>query len=129
MIYNPVEGKYIFTKNEMQIYADVLDEFKTRHAALADKIEQTYIIGNRMMDYLEKQIVIDYHLRGEQEELERDYPQLAEKAKKYLGFELYYELSNECGKPLSPDHRAFKRLMELAEEQNQKINEALDLHH
>jgi hypothetical protein len=46
-----------------------------------------------MLDYLEKQIIIDYHLRGEQQELEKEHAELAEKAKKYLGFELYYELS------------------------------------
>ena len=46
-----------------------------------------------MLDYLEKQIIIDYHLRGEQTELEKEHPDIAEKAKKYLGFEFYYELS------------------------------------
>jgi len=47
------------------MYADVLDEFKFRHAAMSSKIEETYRIGNKMMDYLEKQMIIDYHLRGE----------------------------------------------------------------
>ena len=57
-----------------------------------------------MMDYLEKQIIIDYHLRGEQAELEKEHPEIAEKAKKYLGFEFYYELSTqEAGKPLDPE--------------------------
>jgi hypothetical protein len=44
----------------------LLDEFKTRHQTLSDKIEATYRIGNQMLDYLEKQIILDYHLRGEQ---------------------------------------------------------------
>ncbi len=44
----------------------LLDEFKTRHTTLSDKIEQTYTIGREMLDYLEKQIILDYHLRGEQ---------------------------------------------------------------
>ncbi len=47
------------------MYADILDEFETRHKTLSDKIEQTYRVGNLMLDYLEKQIIIDYHLRGE----------------------------------------------------------------
>jgi hypothetical protein len=43
-----------------------------------------------MLDYLEKQMILDYHLRGEQQELETEHSELAVKAKKYLGFELYY---------------------------------------
>ena len=46
-----------------------------------------------MLEYLEKQIILDYHLKGEQSELEKEFPELADKAKKYLGFEFYYELS------------------------------------
>jgi hypothetical protein len=68
----------------------LLDEFKTMHKTLADKIEDTYTIGNQMCDYLEKQIILDYHLRGEQSLLEEEYPDLAKEAKKYLGLELYY---------------------------------------
>jgi hypothetical protein len=78
----------------------ILDEFETRHKTLSDKIEHTYRVGNLMLDYLEKQIILDYHLRGEQIELEKEHPELAEMAKKYLGFELYYELSSQEGKPL-----------------------------
>lgn len=32
-------------------------------------------------------------MRGEQETLEKSHPLLAEKAKKFLGFECYFELS------------------------------------
>jgi hypothetical protein len=42
-----------------------------------------------MLDYLEKQIILDYHLRGEQAILQREHKDLAEIAKKYLGTELY----------------------------------------
>lgn len=63
-----------------------------------------------MLDYLEKQIIIDYHLRGEQAELEKEHPEVAEKAKKYLGFEMYYELSGK-NKPLGADTEEFKFLM------------------
>ena len=47
------------------MYADILDEFETRHKTLSNKIEHTYRIGNLMLDFLEKQIILDYHLRGE----------------------------------------------------------------
>lgn len=87
----------------------ILDEFETRHKTLSDKIEQTYRVGNLMLDYLEKQLILDYHLRGEQGELEKEHPELAEKAKKYLGFELYYELSSqEQGKPIPEDSEIYK---------------------
>ena len=59
-----------------------MDEFETRHKTLSDKIEHTYRIGNLMLDYLEKQIILDYHLRGEQSDLEKTHTELAEIAKK-----------------------------------------------
>ena len=63
--YNPAEGKFFFSKNDLVHYTMILDEFQTRHRNLADKINETYKIGNLMLDFLEKQIIIDYHLRGE----------------------------------------------------------------
>jgi hypothetical protein len=88
----------------LNLYATILDEFETRHKTMSDKIEHTYRIGNCMLDYLEKQIILDYHLRGEQVDLEKDHPELADLAKKYLGYELYYELSASAGgKPLPID--------------------------
>lgn len=56
----------------------ILDDFETRHKTLSDRIDQTYRLGNVMLNYLEKQIILDYHLRGEQAELEKDHPELAE---------------------------------------------------
>jgi hypothetical protein len=46
-----------------------------------------------MLDYLEKQMILDYHLRGEQNLLEEEHKELAAKAKDYLGLSLYFELS------------------------------------
>jgi len=63
------------------MYADILDEFETRHKTMSDKIEHTYRIGNLMLDFLEKQIILDYHLRGEQADLEKEHPELAELGK------------------------------------------------
>lgn len=100
----------------------LLDEFKTRHQTLSDKIEATYRIGNQMLDYLEKQIILDYHLRGEQQLLEKEHPELVEKAKKYLGFELYYDLTKDQGKPLPQDHKAFKTIMDMSEDLNKKYH-------
>ena len=55
----------MFSKNDLVLYTMLLEEFQTRHRTLSDKIEETYRIGNLMLDYLEKQIILDYHLRGE----------------------------------------------------------------
>jgi len=124
--YNPAEGKYMFSKNDLVLYTMLLEEFETRHKTLSDKIEETYRIGNLMLDYLEKQIILDYHLRGEQEELEKEHPELAEKAKKYLGFELYYSQPEE-GKPLK-DTQTFKRIMVKVEELNAKFQQDMELY-
>ena len=82
-----------------------------------------------MLDYLEKQIIIDYHLRGEQAELEKDHPEIAEKAKKYLGSEFYYELStHEANKALDPESQSFKALMVKSDELNKKYRTDMDTH-
>ena len=76
-----------------------------------------------MLDFLEKQIILDYHLRGEQADLEKEHPELAEYAKKYIGYEMYYELSAQAGgKPLPVDSPAFRQIMVKAEELNKKFH-------
>ena len=63
----------------------VVDEFKTRHTTITDSINDTYRIGNKLLDYVEKQVIIDFHLKGKQAYMEEKYPKLTEKAKKFLG--------------------------------------------
>ena len=90
----------------------LIDEFQTRHRAIKQSIGETYRIGNRLLDYLEKQIIIDYHLRGEQEKLVLQFPHLKEKAQKFLGFEMYFELSVQPdGIPMSVNDPFFKKLI------------------
>jgi hypothetical protein len=31
-------------------------------------------MGNKMLEYMERQIILDFHFRGEQDVFERDYP-------------------------------------------------------
>ena len=57
-----------------------LDDFQTRHSTIANRIEETYNIGNKMLEYLEKQIILDFHLRGDQDQFEEQYPDLKQKA-------------------------------------------------
>jgi hypothetical protein len=47
-----------------------------------------------MQDYLEKQKILDFHFRGDQVSFEKEYPNLKEKAQKFLGEELYEELGD-----------------------------------
>lgn len=35
-------------------------------------------------------MIIDYHLRGDQSRLEEEFPDIAKKAKKFLGYETYF---------------------------------------
>lgn len=106
----------MFSKNDLVLYTMLLEEFEMRHKTLSDKIEDTYKVGNMMLDYLEKQLILDYHIRGDQDELEKEHPELAEKAKKYLGFELYYDaVKPEVGSI------AFNQLVQKSEELNKKF--------
>ena len=110
--YNQEEGKYLLTDEDLKKTMQVLDEFKTRHATITQSIEETYRIGNRLLDFLEKQIIIDYHLRGDQEKLLAEFPHLTDKAKKFLGFELFFELSVQPdGIPLSNVDPKYQDLM------------------
>lgn len=52
--YNPAEGEFLLTDEDLERTMQVLDEFKTRHATITQSIEETYRIGNRLLDYLEK---------------------------------------------------------------------------
>lgn len=49
-------------------------------------------------------MIIDYHLRGDQRRLEKEFPEIAKKAKHYLGYEVYFELSltQVAGVPMDP---------------------------
>lgn len=92
---------------------------------MSDKIQVTYKVGNKMMDYLEKQIIIDYHLRGEQDVLRELYPSLDKQAKKIFGYEDYYEFSTLTG-PMTENHPKFAKLMLLANDLNLKIEKELE---
>ena len=92
---------------------DVHEDFLMRHTTIKTSINDTYRIGNQLLDYVEKQMIIDYHLRGEQRRLEQEFPAIAKKAKKFLGYEMYFELSiNQIPNvPMSPQHRNYEFLM------------------
>lgn len=57
-------------------------------------------LGSKLDKYLEKQIILDFHFRGEQDVFEAEYSYLIEKAQALLGEELYFKLSECVGEPL-----------------------------
>jgi hypothetical protein len=52
--YNPAHGNFLLNDEDLKRTMQVLDEFKTRHATITLSIEETYRIGNRLLDYCEK---------------------------------------------------------------------------
>jgi hypothetical protein len=72
---------------------DVVNDFRTRHSTITDSINDAYRIGNQLLDYVEKQVIIDYHLKGQQGKMEEREPKLVPKAKKWMGMQMYFDLS------------------------------------
>ena len=68
-----------------------------------------------MTDYLEKQIILDHHFRGEQDLFEQEYPHLEEKAQNLLGQETYFQCSPLTGAAVTEEEQPelFARLMEI----------------
>ena len=62
---NPERRHFIFNAKDLAEQRAALDEFQTRHSTITERIEETYNIGKTMLDYLEKQMILSYHFRGE----------------------------------------------------------------
>lgn len=131
MVENPERRHYIFTAKDLAEQRAALDEFQTRHSTISERIEETYLLGNTILDYLEKQMVLSYHFRGEQDQFEKQFPDMVAKAKKYIGFELYFALSPFGGKQLNKESTnvnerdCYKSLAELQTQLDAKIDEYL----
>ena len=61
----------MFNKIDLTLYEMIMDEFATRHKTLSNKMEHTYNIGNVIRNYLEKQVILEYLLRGDSKEMEK----------------------------------------------------------
>jgi hypothetical protein len=59
--------------------------------------------------------------------LEKEKPELADKAKKYLGYELYYNLSQNQGKPMTEASEGFADLIKKSDDLNEKFTQ--EMHH
>jgi len=128
---NPERRHFIFNAKDLQEQRAALDEFQTRHSTITERIAETYKIGTTMLDYLEKQTILSYHFRGEQDQFEQQFPDLVAKAKKYIGFELYFALSPFSGHILNPESanpiecESYKALADIQTKLNLKIDEYL----
>ena len=54
----------MFSAEDLDKVMDALDEFHTRHKTIEEDIEASYRIGNHLQSFIEKQVIIDYHLMG-----------------------------------------------------------------
>lgn len=113
MEYAPDKGQFLFDMDDLNEQAAALDEFQTRHSTISHRINATYKTGNLLLGYLEKQLILDFHFRGEQDVFEAEFPHLKEKALKYLGAPLYYDLSPFCGTPVPKDSVEYEKLWAL----------------
>ena len=94
---------------------EAIKDFSTKHKVITERITETYRIGNQMMDYLEKQIILDHHFRGEQDLFEQEYPHLKQKALELLGQDIYFDCSPLTGAALSETEQPelFASLMKI----------------
>lgn len=74
---------------------------------------------------MEKQIILDFHFRGEQDVFEAEYPHLKEKAQKLLGPVLYFDLNAMCGQPLPKDSLLYRDLWKIHEKIDATITKDL----
>lgn len=125
LLADPTKNQFIFDNDDLEKQVKALDEFTTRHKTITDRINETYRIGAKMINYLEKQIILDYHLRGEQDLFEQEYEHLKQKAEKMLGYPTYFALSSLTGTPVTEDNQPelYQKLMEI----QQKITTGLDV--
>lgn len=107
-----------------------LDEFQTRHSTIEKRISETYLVGKKMIEYLEKQIILDFHFRGDQDQFEEQYSELKKKALQLLGYEFYYELSNFVGCPLTEDEYPlqYAKIMEIQKKLSAELDVVLKSH-
>lgn len=101
---DPKKHRNIFESADLQKQIEALEQFQTRHKTISTRINETYRIGAQMSDYLEKQIILDYHFRGEQDLFETEYEHLKQKAEKLLGYNTYFDLSPLTGAPLTEEN-------------------------
>ena len=97
---------------------ELVDDFQTRHSTITDSIQETYRIGNKLLDYVQKQVIIDYHLQGKQAKMEEVHPTLVKKAQSFLGMETYFDLSVSQiqGHPMSVADPHYAMLMKKQQE-------------
>lgn len=77
---------------------------------------------NYLHEYLVRRAILDYHFKGQQDVFEEKHPELKEKALKFLGPVLYYELSSTCGKPLSAESKLYTQLLLISQKLEQSVD-------
>ena len=83
-----------------------------------------------MVEYLENQVILDFHFRGDQDQFEEQYSELKQRAQQLLGYEFYYELSNYVGSPLSEEHHPeqYTKIMAIQKKLSTELDAVLKSH-
>ena len=107
-----------------------LDEFQTRHSTIEKRISETYLVGKKMVEYLQKQVILDFHLRGDQDQFVEQYPELKQKAMKLLGYDFYFELSALVGTPLTEEKHPlqYDKIMAIQKKLSTELDAVLKSH-
>jgi LETM1 and EF-hand domain-containing protein 1 len=114
-----------FSAEELDNYAVLLKKLRQRYDDLNREIETTYKLGNKMVEYVENTIIVDYHLECKQKELESEAPQLAEKAKEIFGNEFYYNFPNDK-EELKEGSKWVTKLKERKEELERQLSDTVE---
>lgn len=101
-----------------------IKDYRTKHAETSDRINTTYMIGNRMTGYLAKRLILDYNFRGQQAELLQKHPELKETTMKLLGPVLFYDC-DAIQTPLAESSSQFKSLMKIYRELEEAFEKEL----
>ena len=123
-----VSNEEKFSDEDLNNYSRFLTKLKSRYSELDTEVKTTYRISNKVLEYMEHKIIVDYLMEGKQKELEEEAPELADKAKEIFGNEFYYGLPTTKEKLLL-EPKWLLRLKEKKNEVERKLNNHLESVH
>ena len=80
MTLDPANNQYTLQAHDLAEQEKAFDEFDTRAKAITDSIALQGQVVRKLQEYLEKQMILDFHFRGEQDIFEAEYENLIPKA-------------------------------------------------
>jgi hypothetical protein len=114
-----------FTSDDLQNHALLLQKLKNRLQDLNKDIESSYRMGNKLIDYVGNSLILDYHMECRQKVLEKEAPELVNKAIETFGNEFYYSFP-QSKEELTPDSKWVKKLTEKRDELEKQLFEQFE---